>query len=268
MFTRRTPLPRKKILRIILLCLIVLLFSFILFTRKSFAPNTQANEQSGTTATPNSSTQSTPLKVFDKSQNSNDDPASIWVVVNKLRPLQPKTYKPTDLRIPNVSKRPNATSDEIKMRDQAATALEQMFAAASNEGVSLLLASGYRSYNLQVGVYNRNVRNVGQAEADIRSARPGHSEHQSGLSVDVGAASRQCEIEECFANLAEGKWVATNAHRFGFIIRYPQGKQGTTGYVYEPWHIRFVGSELAAELLKDGNPTLEEFFSLPNAPTY
>src|SRR5690606_14648016 len=112
-------------------------------------------------------------------------------------------------------------------------ALEQMFMAAKNEGLSLLLASGYRSYNLQVGVYNRNVREVGQAEADIRSARPGHSEHQTGLAVDVGAASRQCEIEECFSTLPEGKWVAANAYRFGFVIRYPQNKQGTTGYVYE-----------------------------------
>ena len=207
-------------------------------------------------------------KSFDKKQLSNDDPNSLWVIVNKIRPLQPKSFAPSDLRTPNVALRSSDTNSEMKMRDPAATALEHMFTAAKQDGINLLLASGYRSYGLQVSVYNRNVSNLGQAEADTQSARPGFSEHQTGLAVDVGAASRTCEIESCFAGTAEGKWVAKNAYKFGFVVRYQDGSQPVTGYVYEPWHLRFVGTELSEELVRVGNPTLEAFFNLPAAPNY
>lgn len=257
---------RNKLL-IIALSLVVIVGIILFFSEKSAAPAVSP-KQPAASPTTQPKTEPATSTAFDTKQYSIDDPASIWVIANKQRPLQPKTYTPGDLRVPSVALRSNATSDEMKMRDSAATALEQMFMAAKNEGLSLLLASGYRSYNLQVGVYNHNVREVGQAEADIRSARPGHSEHQTGLAVDVGAASRQCEIEECFSTLPEGKWVAANAYRFGFVIRYPQNKQGTTGYVYEPWHIRFVGTTLSNELQQRSYPTLEDFFNLPAAPNY
>jgi D-alanyl-D-alanine carboxypeptidase len=108
----------------------------------------------------------------------------------------------------------------------------------------------------------------GKAVADSQSARPGYSEHQTGLAVDVEPTSRKCEVEACFGDTPEGKWVAANAHKFGFIIRYPKNMQSVTGYIYEPWHIRYVGKELAGEMHKQNIATLEQFFGLEAAPDY
>lgn len=260
--------------RIIALGIIVLLAVGAVFwsvqvnAPKNSTTTTNKSSQKKTTPTTDNGQTKPVQEVFNAKKYSIDDPTSPWVVVNKLRPLQPKSYTPSDLRVPNVALRSTSTSQEMKMRDPAATALETMFASAKQAGVDLLLASGYRSYNLQVGVYNRNVATLGQATADTQSARPGHSEHQTGLAVDVGATNRKCEIEGCFANTAEGKWVAENAHAFGFIVRYQTGSQQVTGYMYEPWHLRFVGTELSTELHRLGNPTLEAFFGLPAAPNY
>lgn len=205
---------------------------------------------------------------FNKQQFSLDNPNSLWVVANKQRPLQPTSYQPTDLVAPNVALRLNADTQEMQMRKSTATAIEQLFAAAKQDGYDLLVSSAFRSREYQEGLYNTYVRQQGRAVADTQSARPGHSEHQTGLAVDIGAASRECEIEECFGDMPEGKWVAANAYKFGFIVRYQKDKQSITGYIYEPWHLRFVGKELAAELHKQGTPTLEEFFGLPAAPDY
>ncbi len=136
-----------------------------------------------------------------------------------------------------------------------------MFAAAAKDGNQLLLASGYRSEGLQRTLYNGYVQKEGQAAADRSSAKPGTSEHQTGLAADVGAASRKCEIEVCFGDMPEGEWLANHASHYGFIIRYPQGKEAVTGYEYEPWHIRYVGVALATELLPT-QQTMEEFFSI------
>lgn len=206
--------------------------------------------------------------VFNKKQFSNDSPTSIWVIVNKQRPLAPKNYAPNDLRVPNVALRSNSTSDETKMRDKAATALEEMFAGAKKDDVNLLLASGYRSFSLQTGVYNRYVATQGQSIADSQSARPGYSEHQTGLAADIGDANRTCEIASCFADTAEGKWVAANAYSYGFVVRYQKGTESTVGYIYEPWHVRYVGKSLSEEIKSKNYPTLEDFFGLPKAADY
>ena len=205
---------------------------------------------------------------FDASRYSTTDPASIWIVVNKLRPLEPSSYKPSDLRTPDVPLRTGKLAEDMKLRDAAAVALEKLFAAASGSGLKLMLASGYRSYSYQSGLYDTYVRTQGQAVADTQSARAGYSEHQTGWAADIGAVSRACEIEGCFADTPEGTWVAANAYKYGFVIRYPESKQDITGYIYEPWHLRYVGKTLAAELHKQGNPALEEFFGLPAAPDY
>ncbi len=198
---------------------------------------------------------------FDKSQHAIDQPGSLWWIVNKQRPL-PKGYAPGDLATPDIPIRPNAGSDERQVSKKIIADLEAMVAAAEQAGLNLLLASGYRSYDLQVSVYNQNVRQLGQEGADKVSARPGTSEHQTGLAFDIGAGNRVCEIEACFAALPAGKWIAAHAHEYGFIIRYPEGKQPVTGYEYEPWHLRYVGRALAAELKRTGAQTLEEFFDL------
>lgn len=205
---------------------------------------------------------------FDKTANSISDPASLWVVVNKLRPLEPKTYVPADLVVPNVPLRANITSDEKYMRSDSAAALEKMFTTAKQAGISLNIQSGYRSYNFQVGLYNSYVRQNGQTAADTFSARPGYSEHQTGLAVDVGTVRGVCEVDQCFGDTPEGQWVAANAYLYGFIVRYPKGMDNITGYEYEPWHLRYVGVSLSTEMHKGGIQTLEQFFGLPAAPSY
>jgi D-alanyl-D-alanine carboxypeptidase len=194
---------------------------------------------------------------FDKAKFSNDDVTSIWVVVNKQRPLNPKTYAPTDL----VS-----VGSGQQLRKEAATALASLISGAKTEGLTISPLSGYRSYDTQVSVYNNEVKTYGKTVADSESARPGTSEHQTGLAIDVGGGG--CGIEDCFGTTAPGKWVAANAYKYGFIIRYIPGKESVTGYRPEPWHIRYIGIELATEMHEKGIQTLEEFFGLPNAPTY
>lgn len=202
---------------------------------------------------------------FNKQQYSLDDPASIWFIVNKQRSA-PANYAPANLRQPSFRVRASGSS-EMLVRDDAANALEEMVRGAAAQGINLMLVSGYRSYGLQQSVYNGNVAKEGQASADKTSARPGHSEHQTGLAADLGTITGLCQLETCFGQTPEGRWLADHAHEYGFVIRYPDGKEGIVGYTYEPWHVRFVGKELAAEVHKSGQ-TLEEFFGLPNAPTY
>ena len=203
---------------------------------------------------------------FDKTTHSVDEPNSIWVVVNKQRPL-PANYLPAGLRAPVVTTRLGASSPEMKLRDDAAKATEDLVAAAKADGMNLMLISAYRSYDSQKSVYNSYVAQDGQANADTYSARPGHSEHQTGLAADFGTTDRKCELDACFGETPAGKWLAQNAHSYGFILRYAKGNEQKVGYQYEPWHFRFVGKELAAEIAKT-NQTMEEFFGLSNAPTY
>lgn len=204
---------------------------------------------------------------FDKTQYSLTNPTSIWVIVNKKRPLNPKDYVPADLVVPNVPLRVPG-NESMKVRKVTATALETMFAAAKKQGINLMLSSGYRSYSYQVALYNGYVKTQGQAVADTQSARPGFSEHQTGLAADVEPVSEKCDVDQCFGNLPEGKWLAANAYQYGFVIRYPLNKDNITGYEYEPWHVRYVGIPLATEMHKEGVSTLEEFFDLPAAPDY
>lgn len=219
---------------------------------KSDQPDTSQNPN-----TPNSNQTPNPPAGFDKTKYSYNDPVSVWVVVNKQRPLSPKTFSPDDL---------TAVGGGQQLRAEAAAALGKLIAAAGSESLYISPLSGYRSYYTQVSVYNNEVATNGQAVADTQSARPGYSEHQTGLAIDVGGGG--CGIEDCFGDTPEGKWVATNAYKYGFIIRYIPGKQDVTGYRAEPWHIRYVGVDLATEMKNQNVQTLEEFFGLPPAPRY
>lgn len=210
----------------------------------------------------------TPPESFNKQLHSTDDPASIWVVVNKKHPLNPKTYIPADLSVPNVRLRLNAKEEQMKFRKIAQNDLKDMFEAAKKAGVSLVFGSGYRSYNLQKQFYDSYVAKDGQAKADTYSARPGYSEHQTGLALDFTSPDRKCHLEICWENSPEGQWVAANAHMYGFIMRYTSDKQEVTGYQYEPWHFRYVGRELAAEMHKQNVTTLEEFFGVSGGTSY
>ncbi|NNC12808.1 M15 family metallopeptidase [Planctomonas sp. JC2975] len=206
----------------------------------------------------------TPTPTFDKAAQSHDDPSSIWVVVNKQRALAPVDFVPPDLVQPPV---PDINGQPV--RHEVADALVALFAAAKTEdGLSLSLQSGYRSYATQVSVYNEDVASHGVAYADTDTARPGHSEHQTGLAVDISAASGQCSLDSCFGDLPEGKWLAANAWRFGFLLRYPADKVLVTGFTYEPWHFRYIGASLAEQLHDSGCSTLEEYFGVPGGEDY
>lgn len=128
---------------------------------------------------------------------------------------------------------------------------------ASALGLNLWIQSGYRSYDYQKDLYNGYVKRDGKTAADKYSARPGASEHQTALAFDLNT------ITSSFANTNEGKWVDDNAYLYGYIIRYPNGKNDITGYKYEPWHIRYVGLSLAKELYNNGSwLTMEEYFGI------
>jgi len=204
---------------------------------------------------------------FNKQQYSLTDPTSIWVVVNKKHPLGPLNYAPSDLVVPNVPLRVPG-NESMQLRQPAAQALEQMFAAAKAEGVNLQLSSGYRSYTYQVNLYNSYVKSDGQAQADKESARPGYSEHQTGLAVDIEPTTRNCELQACFANTPEGKWLDANSYKFGFILRYTTADQSVTGYESEPWHFRFIGQSLSEELHRQNIATLEQFFDVSGGTSY
>jgi D-alanyl-D-alanine carboxypeptidase len=156
------------------------------------------------------------------------------------------------------------------MRQVASDAVVAMFAAftAESGGLEMQSQSAYRSFGSQQSVYAGWVSSLGQDAADLTSARPGYSEHQTGLAMDVSASPANCSLDQCFADTPQGQWLAANGWRFGFIVRYPNGKTDITGYEYEPWHMRYVGVELATEMHDTGIQTLEEFFGLPAAPTY
>lgn len=139
--------------------------------------------------------------------------------------------------------------------DEAYNALDEMQTAAAKEGIVLYVVSGFRDYDTQEEIYNRYVSYDGKANADRYSARPGHSEHQTGLAFDLN------ELEESFGETREGKWLAANAHKYGFIIRYPKGKEHITGYMYEPWHVRYLGKDIATKVYNSGL-TLEEYLGI------
>jgi len=145
------------------------------------------------------------------------------------------------------------------MRKEAATALEKMFAEAKSAGIDLAAVSGYRSYGRQNTLFNAEVKRVGKERAVEAVAFPGSSEHQTGLTMDISSRSNNFNLNEEFETTKEGIWLRHNAHKYGFILRYPKGKEDITGYMYEPWHFRYVGVKAATEIYEN-DWTLEEYF--------
>lgn len=187
------------------------------------------------------------------------DPNSITVLVNKQFILPPD-YVPDDLVYPDVPFLFKEKVDKRKMRNIAASALEQLFATAQKDGIFLAGVSAYRSYNTQKMVFNNYLEHDLSGNTNNYSAVPGTSEHQTGLAIDVSGKDGKCAATDCFAGTKEAQWLANHAHEFGFIVRYQQGKEAITGYQYEPWHIRYVGTKAAKDIFNQGI-TLEEYFS-------
>lgn len=145
---------------------------------------------------------------------------------------------------------------------EARAAFDQMAADAKALGFNLVAFSGFRSYEYQTTLYNNYVKRDGKEAADRYSARPGHSEHQTGLAFDVGEKNREdLWLTAEFGETPVGKWLADNAHKYGFILRYPEGKEDITGFMYESWHFRYLGVEKATDV-KNTGLTLEEYLSI------
>lgn len=175
-----------------------------------------------------------------------------YLIANKTYALS-STWKPKD----TFKAVPNDGFAREPLNNAAYENWKQMKSDAASLGLNLWAQSGYRSYDYQNDLYNGYVKRKGKAAADTFSARPGHSEHQTGLAFDLNT------IDSSFKNTDEGKWVAKNAYLYGYILRYPEGKTNETGYIYEPWHIRYVGKELAKALYNDGDwITMESYFGV------
>ncbi|WP_214467986.1 M15 family metallopeptidase [Microbacterium flavescens] len=193
------------------------------------------------------------------------DPTRVWAVINKARPYSPVDYRPTGLVMPDGVR----SIEGGALRSDAASALTALVTAAREAGVGeIALESGFRSYQTQEGSYGRQVAQRGQEGADLVSARPGFSEHQSGLAADVVACAGECGSLDDLAASAQGAWIVDHAWEHGWIVRYSEGSTDVTGYSPEPWHLRYIGAELARTYHDGGWTSLEEFFGLEPAPGY
>ena len=192
---------------------------------------------------------------------------SEWVVVNKLRPLSPLDFEPQVRKISSSESLDDSRG--LELRDVAATALEAMAQEMLFQGAGqMFVNSAYRSYDYQLELFIDKVEQYGEAEALVRSAKAGHSEHQTGLAVDVSVPAQGCAIMQCFGDTAAGKWIAENSWKFGYIVRYERDTTSITGYTYEPWHLRYVGTEIARMYASNGIHTLEDFWGFPAAENY
>lgn len=226
----------------------------------SSSPTASASESPSSTPSPTAS--------GDPEVHSIDAADSLWVVVNKQRKLDPVTYLPKTLVKPK-STASLSNPYRLPMTKVAAKALIAMAADMKSAGAGrLVINSAYRSFASQKSIHAAQVARLGLKAGEALAARPGYSEHQTGLAADVSAAGQGCVIAVCFSNTKGGKWLAANSWRYGFILRYPKGRTSVTGYQFEPWHFRFVGTQLAAEYKARGSKTLEGFWSLPSAPRY
>lgn len=174
------------------------------------------------------------------------------ILVNKNNPIKESISK-GDLVVPNIKFLKKTSDEEKLMKKEAATALENLFKAAQMDNIILYGNSGYRSSKTQEKIYKESERVNGSSYTKKYVAKPSHSEHETGLTMDITNEQRNFHEDS-----KEAKWVKKNAHKYGFIVRYPKDTEKITGYNYEPWHIRYVGSSAAKEIYKRGI-TLEEY---------
>ncbi|MEH6866581.1 SH3 domain-containing protein [Priestia megaterium] len=188
------------------------------------------------------------------------NPESIQVVVNKQNKL-PENYVPKDLVYTTIPFTFKEQTEKKKMRSEAAAAIAQLFAGAKKQGVTLLGVSAYRSHATQSALFSSYVQRDGYDKAATYSALPGTSEHETGLGIDVTKGDGTCAAQDCFGGTKEATWLDAHAAEYGFIIRYPKGKEVVTGYKYEPWHLRYVGKPVA-QAIKSKGITLEEYYGI------
>lgn len=183
---------------------------------------------------------------------------SVLVFANKKHKL-PEGYIPSDLVSLNVT----TAYGDVQMKQEVADAIYNMFTAAKAEGVYPVVTTAYRSEDFQSQLYYGYVERDGQEMADTYSSRPGYSDHQTGLAADISCAEIDYELSDIFENTAEGIWLHDHAHEYGFVMRYPNGKEEITGYTYEPWHFRYVGLDEATAIYNtDPNESMEEYYGI------
>ncbi|WP_406620535.1 D-alanyl-D-alanine carboxypeptidase family protein [Bacillus atrophaeus] len=234
---------------------------------QSSAETKQSDENSSNSKTATNTTDKEFLlesKYFNNIKEVNgletiQNPDNILALVNKEYAL-PGTYEPSDLVIPNVKFSFDEKIQKRYIRKEAAKALEELFNAGKEKGYELAAVSGYRAYDRQEVIFNNEVSQKGEKKAKEAVAYPGQSEHQTGLAMDISSRSNGFELNEAFGGTDDGKWVQNHAYEYGFIIRYPKGKEDITKYEYEPWHLRYVGKK-AAKVIHDHGLTLEEYFN-------
>lgn len=188
------------------------------------------------------------------------NPKDIRALINKTNRL-PANYVPENLVRPNVEARTYSAENAL-VRIELKKPLEDLYRAAKKASHTIFSVSGYRPYSLQKIIFDSEVKREGYDKAIKFVAFPGASEHQSGLTMDVSSPQLNGALEQSFGETEAGKWLAKNAHKYGFIIRYPKDKEHITKYSYEPWHLRYLGNDFAAYLYKE-NLCMEEYFDLP-----
>lgn len=231
----------------------------------AFSRDEPIDDSATQSAPPSPTTETTPAEPAapEPAQFDVDSADSLTVVVNKRRPLVPEGWQPADLVLPEGI--PNNWGDQL--RAPAADALQELYAASEAAGVPFIITSGYRDFERQAGLFDGYAATDGIEAAEKYSARPGFSEHQTGLAVDLTDGG-ECTLEECFGETATGLWLRENAWQYGFILRYELGEEAIVGYSYEPWHFRFVGVEVSTAMHEGAITNLEDFLGLPAAPDY
>lgn len=215
-------------------------------TAQSTAPAVSPTVSAAATPSP------VPSKTPEPTADTESDD-SLLRIVNRQRPLRAE-YVPQDLTEPAV-----ATEGTEYLRREAADAIAALFAAAREAGHELVLISGYRSYEFEVRNQQYYIGLYGEEYASHVDCIPGANEHQLGLAADLGTADRTCRLDSCFAGTEAGRWLSENAWRYGWILRYPEGKEDVTGIMYSPWNYRYVGTEAAVRIFQSGL-TMEEYY--------
>lgn len=245
----------KTVLYIVIFCAMTLAVAGILAylkPRQSHAPRAEQSTDTPRQAPEKTTSQPTTIQLgtsrITPLQEDYTHDNSLWRLVNKKNPLTDPNYTPAELTKAPIAVRPGLREDEQSLRTILVPELRAMVAEAAQDGATLTLGSGYRSPELQKFFFDNYAARDGVEAASKYSALPGQSEHQTGLSLDFAAGNMSCYLEQCFSGTPEGTWLAVHAHEYGFVMRYPEGKDNITGYQFEPWHYRYVGKDLAVAL--------------------
>ncbi|MGG2083433.1 M15 family metallopeptidase [Lysinibacillus pakistanensis] len=234
---------------------------FVVYNYKNKQVSNEPEKQSLTTEPTKNDSVATeePKKTTEKPSEPEQQPDENGYLPNQTLPTEP-TYINGILLANKIYPLPSTFAP--RENKEARQALDKMLAAAKKQGFDFVAFSGYRSFDYQTTLYNNYVNRDGQAAADRYSARPGYSEHQTGLAFDIGERGKEnLWLTEEFGETPAGQWLLTNAQDYGFILRFPKNKEDITGYMYESWHYRYVGVDIAKEIKKK-DITLEEYLGV------